>query len=585
MKENLLYSFFYNLEYPFFITNSDGLIVLLNKSAAGLCKIKVGEYLDKKYLERIINYKVKKIELEIAGVSRIFTIKNIDNSLYFIEKGFSKSLSGNSIFEYRKNIKPRNPSVRIIDKDYNVIFVNDEYLKLSGLPLEECIGKKCFSQDSRINCYGRDRCPFNSGYIFPKICSVENPSGLHKSYFFTIDVVYSDTHEVERIIETFYPLSNFNKYLRNNLVKKRMIKDILNSLNTGVALLNKKSKVVFINEKWKYMLTYLNYTGKVTEYNVSNVFEALGKYFITPYEGIIEKILLICENRGGAFQEILKIEAEVGIRYYILSVKEIIVEGSSLIMLEVYNVTELTNLETSLINKNRELESILNIAIKDIRPSLYNILNYASEMFDRVKRIEAREADENKKFILESISSIDKMLDGLNKLSELNKIVVTEKTIDLGVIISGILTHHGNDILKKKIDVSIEKFPLFKSDRYIVEQIFQLIFKRLVEDSGKSGSYISLRHETAFEGNIKYFGVIIDHNIICYSDFYINKIFKLYNFEDVSGQGGIGPELYVLRKLLMKIDAGVSFENPAGDDRGIKFYFKTCWEAGNEGRG
>ncbi|HOV12764.1 MAG TPA: transporter substrate-binding domain-containing protein [Spirochaetota bacterium] len=243
-------------------------------------------------------------------------------------------------------------------------------------------------------------------------------------------------------------------------------------------------------------------------------------------------------------------------------------------------------LNKNLEDKNRELEQILYVASHDLRSPLVNVQGFTREIglsFNELKKIinesnldECKkikliiddDIDGSMKFITNSITKMDRLLDGILKLSRIGRITANQKKIDMNFFIKNVFNNFSYQCKTKNIIIESEPLPDCIADDVLLDQVFT----NLIDNA------IKYMKDNQKDGKIKVTGKIDGKNVVyCVEDNgmginndHFEKIFELFYRLNPNKTDGQGIGLTIVRKILHILDGNIWLTSDI--NIGSKFY-------------
>ncbi len=248
-------------------------------------------------------------------------------------------------------------------------------------------------------------------------------------------------------------------------------------------------------------------------------------------------------------------------------------------------IAERIKTERELEDKNNELEQIVFVTSHDLRSPLVNIQGYSKELDysvqeiiadislkgialdDKLKTIVDEEIPESVKFIENSITKMDSLLNGLLKLSRSGRIPVKPEKIIMDDLIHKVISDFEFLIKTEEVQLIISRLPPCMGDIFLVNQVFS----NLLDNALK---YLDFSRK----GIIKITGAINNrHSVYCIEDNgigimeeHIDKIFNIFYRLSPKKTNGEGLGLNIVQKILRRLDGKIHVKSEYG--KGSKFF-------------
>lgn len=156
-----------------------------------------------------------------------------------------------------------------------------------------------------------------------------------------------------------------------------------------------------------------------------------------------------------------------------------------------------------LAQKNDELEQIISVISHDLRSPLANISGFGNEIEFSLNQLQAEldncDLESEKKgkinsileedlseavnYILTSSKNMSKMLEGLLKISRINKSSLTKKEINTKKLVETIITDYKYKIETNNIKLEIDELPDCNADQLLIKQVFSNLIDNAIKYS------------------------------------------------------------------------------------------------------
>ena len=245
------------------------------------------------------------------------------------------------------------------------------------------------------------------------------------------------------------------------------------------------------------------------------------------------------------------------------------------------NIDELAELNRELLNKNQELETLINVVSHDLRSPLVNIQGFSIELSDSCDRLREliernattglprkdvaylldEEIPEAVRFIRAGAENINGVLSGILRFSRLGRISLNTERLSVNFIVSGIATAMEFQLKEKGVLLQIDDLPDCMGDEILVSQVFS----NLIENAYKyldpvrpgvirvSGKVKDGKSVYAVEDNGV--GIRQDHQ---------GKIFEMFHRLNPKDGSGEGLGLTIVRRIVERHQGEVWVESEFG---------------------
>lgn len=247
---------------------------------------------------------------------------------------------------------------------------------------------------------------------------------------------------------------------------------------------------------------------------------------------------------------------------------------------------KIKQLNRSLEIKNADLEQLLYVASHDLRSPLVNVQGFSHEInlaftelksimseskIDQCKKVKAiieDNIDSSMAFIFNSIEKMDKLLNGILRLSRVGKIVATTKKIDMNSFIKNIIKNFNYQIKTHNVTVEISNLTDCMADEILLDQVFANIIDNAIKYLKKDQIDAKIKISSYTDNNDVIY--CIEDNGIGVKKEYFEKIFELFyrlNPKEIVGEG-VG--LTIVKKNLTTLNGNIWVSSDI--DIGSKFY-------------
>ncbi|MDX2190698.1 MAG: ATP-binding protein [Bacteroidota bacterium] len=204
--------------------------------------------------------------------------------------------------------------------------------------------------------------------------------------------------------------------------------------------------------------------------------------------------------------------------------------------------------------KNKQLDSFVFAISHYIRGPVATIKGLVSIG----KTDKSEQVREYFRMIENASQSLENIFTDVNKILTIDKWPVKYEINNLEEQINKVIMYHSSPIEKMNIEISIPKGVYIFTDRYIINEIMNIIIQNAFDfsDSTKEHSFLHIYFEETHNQNIIYFadnGIGMNENIK-------ENIFNIYYRGSVQSKGtGVG--LYICKIACEKINAKITFES------------------------
>jgi len=247
----------------------------------------------------------------------------------------------------------------------------------------------------------------------------------------------------------------------------------------------------------------------------------------------------------------------------------------------------ITKLNSELIDKNKEMEQFVYVTSHDLRSPLVNIQGFTKELTNSYKSIKEilsteneiasvkekilniykEDIDESLGYIDLSARKMDTLLNGLLKLSRMGRITVNIKPVKMNIIVKEIINSFEFQIMKKNIEISLEKLDDCQADEVLINQVFSNIIDNAIKYNDKEKGHIKISSNL----NDKKVIYRIEDNGPGIQEKYYQKIFEIFQRLNTSVSGeGLG--LSIVNKIIEKHNGKIWIESKI--NKGTVFFIE-----------
>jgi len=260
------------------------------------------------------------------------------------------------------------------------------------------------------------------------------------------------------------------------------------------------------------------------------------------------------------------------------------------IIINFVDITEIKQMQNTLVAKNKELENYLYVASHDLRAPLVNIQGFSQRLqkqTDAIKKALSEYPPEPQikqqiekmtdegipkslNFILTGASKMDALIKGLLKISRTGKVKMTIQKIDMNKMMEKIIRAFHFQIEKAAAETVVEKLPDCYGDAAMLDQLFSNLFGNALKyrDENKQ-LVVSVAALTRYDKiiySIKDTGVGIAPR-------HLEKIWDVfYQADSQAPEAGEGIGLSVVKTIADKHKGTIRVESEEG--RGSVFYIE-----------
>ena len=265
------------------------------------------------------------------------------------------------------------------------------------------------------------------------------------------------------------------------------------------------------------------------------------------------------------------------------------------------SVDDLTQLNDALLQKNYELETLINVVSHDLRSPLVNIQGFSKELTDSCARLREKiglidahesttaemtrlldeEIPEALHYIRAGSDKINSVLSGILQFSRLGRLSLNHEPLNINAIVYGIATVMEFQLKEKGVLLQIDDLPDCLGDETLVSQVFS----NLIENAYK---YL----EPSRQGVIRVSGKIkdeksiytVEDNGIGIHPDHQGKIFEMFHRLNPTEGGGEGLGLTIVRRIVERHQGQVWVESEFGIGTKFLVSFPSATTVQKEGQ-
>ena len=242
---------------------------------------------------------------------------------------------------------------------------------------------------------------------------------------------------------------------------------------------------------------------------------------------------------------------------------------------------DLEELNRALLNKNQEMETLINVVSHDLRSPLVNIQGFSKELSDACDRLREainqntspgdsikdathlldEEIPEALRYIRAGAEKINTVLSGILRFSRLGRISLNTERLNVNSMVSGIATVMEFQLKEKGVLLQIDDLPDCMGDEILVCQVFSNLIENaykyldptrpgVIRVSGKIKDGISV-YAVADNG----VGIQEDHQ---------GKIFEMFHRLNPKEEAGEGLGLTIVRRIVERHLGEIWVESEVG---------------------
>ncbi|MEJ5261705.1 MAG: ATP-binding protein [Ignavibacterium sp.] len=397
----------------------------------------------------------------------------------------------------------------VIDKNYNIVDVNNSRLKIADKKTEEILGAKCYSVthgfDKPCNFYGEE-CPLQEVMNSGKFKQIRHKLSTDEGKIKYVDILFSpfinENGEVEKVIETIRDVTEAVKIEEELRLKEFRLKQIAGSLDVvffTFDISNPKPRITYLSEGFDKIW------GIKRELALTNQKIWFDAVFPEDRNKIFHLIREYVKTKNPVIQtEFRIVKPDDTIRW--ISIKTRVVEDSSGNSKEIFGIAEDITakklLELELQNayqKSRESINFKNYLLGNINHEIRTPLNAILGFTQILKEETSREViDELTDKILCASNRLLNTLDSIIELSDLQSDSRKLQSNDVSIVeLLKTVQHKFHPVAKEKNIlfevVEPDQDVVIKSDEFLLKKILNQLLDNAFKYTNQGSVTLSVR--------------------------------------------------------------------------------------------
>jgi PAS domain S-box-containing protein len=462
-------------------------------------------------------------------------------------------------------------AMRVIDKDFNMLRINQTFLTLSGMSKDEASGKKCYEVLSNNLCHTPD-CPLTRilGGEEHVECEVEIEctDGIKIPCILTVNPFKGVGGELIGIIEDFKDITERKQaeevLRRASTYNRSLIEASLDPLVT----IDPEGKITDVNTDTEVI------TGCSREELIGTDFS---DYFTEPekaragyqqvfQEGVVQDYALEIRHRDGHVTPVLYNASvyrdEAGNVIGVFAAARDITERRQA-------EEELARSNAELQSANKELETFSYSVSHDLRAPLRSVDGFSQILLEDYSDA----LDEQGKHYLQraraSTQKMGQLIDDILNLSRIGRQPMKKKKINMVSITREVYNSLEDEWKGRKVDFNVHKCPPAAADLNLIQIVFMNLLSNALKFARKrEEAKIEVGSETKDEQTVFF----VKDNGVGFDMKYADKLFtpfqRLHRVEEYEGTG-IG--LAIVQRIIHRHGGRIWVESKVG--KGTTFYF------------
>ena len=245
------------------------------------------------------------------------------------------------------------------------------------------------------------------------------------------------------------------------------------------------------------------------------------------------------------------------------------------------NEHTLTVLNQTLLEKNQELEMLVNVVSHDLRSPLVNIQGFSKELSSACERLGSqlelegrREGDkgeiyeiveqdipESLQYIKAAAGKMDAVLSGILRFTRVGRMTLKVEPLDINAMVSVIATAMEFQMKQKSVSLQIHDLPQCVGDETLVSQVFFNLLENAHKylDGTRPGIITisgSVENDTVvYTVQDNGIGILPEHQ---------EKIFEMFHRLNPKGESGEGLGLTIVKRIVERHQGEMWLESQAG---------------------
>lgn len=397
----------------------------------------------------------------------------------------------------------------VIDKNYNIVDVNNSRLKIADKKTEEILGAKCYSVshgfDKPCNFYGEE-CPLQEVMNSGKFKQIRHKLSTDEGKIKYVDILFSpfinENGEVEKVIETIRDVTEAVKIEEELRLKEFRLKQIAGSLDVvffTFDISNPKPRITYLSEGFDKIW------GIKRELALTNQKIWFDAVFPEDRNKIFHLIREYVKTKNPVIQtEFRIVKPDDTIRW--ISIKTRVVEDSSGNSKEIFGIAEDITakklLELELQNayqKSRESINFKNYLLGNINHEIRTPLNAILGFTQILKEETSREViDELTDKILCASNRLLNTLDSIIELSDLQSDSRKLQSNDVSIVeLLKTVQHKFHPVAKEKNllfeVVEPDEDVVIKSDEFLLKKVLNQLLDNAFKYTNQGSVTLSVR--------------------------------------------------------------------------------------------
>lgn len=224
-----------------------------------------------------------------------------------------------------------------------------------------------------------------------------------------------------------------------------------------------------------------------------------------------------------------------------------------------------------LVSINKELEQLAYVASHDLQEPLRMVSSFLKQLDEKYTSVLDEKGQKYISFAVDGAERMRKIITELLTYSRLINYDGLDEEIDVNELLKEVLAENNRLIFEKKAQIKMDDFPIIRSYRTPLKQVFGNLVNNAIKYTGKNDCEIEI---TCKDNMTHWLFEVIDNGIGIESEYYekIFVIFQRLHQQSVSKGSGLG--LAIVKKVIEKLGGEIWVESEIGKGSVFSFTIK-----------
>lgn len=224
-----------------------------------------------------------------------------------------------------------------------------------------------------------------------------------------------------------------------------------------------------------------------------------------------------------------------------------------------------------LVSINKELEQFAYVASHDLQEPLRMVSSFLKRLDEKYTSVIDEKGKKYISFAVDGAERMRKIITDLLTYSRLINYDGLDEEIDVNLILKEVLAENNKLISEKKAQIKMDDFPIVRSYRTPLKQVFGNLINNAIKYTDKNNSEI----EITFKDNMTHWLFEVTDNGIGIQKEYYDKIFVIFQrLHEHSEYEGSGLGLAIVKKVIEKLGGEIWVESEIGKGSVFSFTIK-----------